>query len=289
MILLENTWLRAEIKLFGAELSRLFDKRDGTELLWDGDPAFWTGQSPVLFPIVGKLVNDAYSYEGKTYELPAHGFARRSKFEVIESTPEWAVFRLVSSEETLKSYPFPFSFDVTYRLFERSLTIGYQIQNSSNGTIYFSVGGHPAFRCPLLPGETMHDYYLQFEHSEKAKRLPLSGKLLSGEQEHYEITEGTLPLTPDLFKEDAIVLTELRSRMISLKSRKSPKTISLAFEGFPYLGIWSPIGGAPFVCLEPWCGIADTAGRSVPFPLKEGIVSLTAEAVFQREFSIRVG
>lgn len=288
MVTLENTCLQVKIKSYGAELCRLLDKRDDTDLLWDGDPAYWTGQSPVLFPIIGNLDDDSYCYEGKCYELPRHGFGRRSEFELVKAAEEQAVFRLVATAETLKQYPFSFQLDIVYRLAANTITICYIVRNLSDANMYFSIGGHPAFRCPLFAGETMQDYYLQFDPAERADRLLRHGNLLSGEQEGIPFSEGILALSPDVFKEDAIILTGLRSQSVALKSRKHAKSINVEFAGFPYLGIWSKAEGAPFLCIEPWCGIADVEGRSRDLPQKAGIVSLSGRQTFSREFTITI-
>lgn len=288
MVTLENAWLQAKIKTHGAELCRLLDKRDAADLLWDGDPAYWTGQSPVLFPIIGKLNDDSYCYEGKNYELPSHGFARRSDFELVETTAERAVFRLSANEETLRQYPFSFQLDIVYRLEVNTIFVCYIVRNLSDVPMHFSIGGHPAFRCPWAAGETMQDYYLQFDRQERVDRLLMHGKLLSGEKESFSIGDGILALSPDLFNEDAIILAGLRSESVALKSRRSGKSIKVGFAGFPYLGIWSKAEGAPFLCLEPWCGIADVEGRSLELLQKDGIVSLFARQTFSREFTITV-
>jgi galactose mutarotase-like enzyme len=285
--ILENDSLRVAVKAQGAELSSIWHKNAGLEYLWSGDPAYWGKQSPVLFPIVGTLSNHAYHYRGQTYSLSRHGFARDRLFAIREHTTEQAVFALRYDAESLKVYPFPFELRITYRLEGDALAVGYAIENlGADEPMYASIGAHPAFRAPLAPGLAYEDYYLEFEMEENAGIYPLTAEGLTlSPARPFLMGARRLALEKSLFYADALVFKELASTRISLKSDKSPHGVHLDFPGFPYFGIWAA-KDAPFVCLEPWCGIADAADAGQDMAAKEGILTVAAGAVLERVWRV---
>lgn len=286
LIKLDNGILEAAIKSHGAELSSL--KKDGTEYMWQADKKIWGRHAPVLFPIVGRVKNNKYRVGQKEYELFQHGFARDMEFELTESGADFAVYRLKSSEDTLLKYPYNFQLDICYTLYGSSITEEYRVKNMYDKPIYFSIGAHPGFNCPLADGETVEDYYLQFEQSETGDRYYLENGLIARREAYLENTK-VIPLTQQLFADDALIFKNLKSVEVALKSRKSNKFVNVRFAGFPYLGIWSKPGGAPFVCLEPWCGVTDSIDHSGILSEKEGIYSLEPGQEFRRQFSIEIG
>jgi galactose mutarotase-like enzyme len=286
MLRLENNQLEVLTKSTGAELTSIKLKSNGVQYLWQADPQFWGRHAPILFPIVGKLKNDQYLYDGIKYELPQHGFARDCEFEVIDNSSEQVTYQLNSTAVTLANYPFNFQLRVKYLLQTNSLNIIYSIKNAPENPLYFSIGAHPGFNCPLLPGQKMTDYYLEFETLETITSDILENGLLSGRKKPFLENQKTLPLSKELFTDDAIILEGLKSNKISLKNYLDHKSITFEFPGFPYLGIWSKPQGAPFICIEPWYGIADTITGSGELSHKKGIITLQADAVFECRYKI---
>jgi galactose mutarotase-like enzyme len=283
---LQNNILSVAISAKGAELQSIIHKDFGLEYMWSGDPKFWGKKSPVLFPIVGGLRNNSYQYKVKSYRLNRHGFARDMEFEVTEQDEYGIVFTLSSSEETFANYPFQFSFSVGYKLDDNRLNVTYTVRNTGQEEMLFSVGGHPAFKIPLVDETTFEDYFLEFNHFENASRWPLSKDGLI-EDTPIQIMEHTnkLPLKKSLFYEDALVFKHLVSRSIYILSNKTSHGLKLNFNGFPYLGIWCA-KDADFVCIEPWCGIADNVNASGNLADKEGINILTPGKSFERTWHL---
>ena len=282
---LENEHLKVGVKNLGAELTTIFNKSHHLEYLWQGDPAFWGKQSPVLFPIVGTLRENKYFVGGKTYTLFRHGFAREESFALESSTPSKLTFLLKSNEQTLSAYPFHFHFRIIYKLNGSTLSITYQIDNVAKDPMYFSVGAHPAFNVPLEMDKSYESYYLKFEKKEFADKWPITPDgLLSKISEPFFDGDNILPLTKSLFLKDALVFKDLASEVIVLESEKG-HGIRMEFPGFPYFGIWAA-KHADFVCLEPWCGVADSENHSQEFYNKEVINLLQGKEKFERTWNV---
>lgn len=285
MIIVENEILRAVIAEKGAELQSLINKENGIEYIWSGDAAYWGKHSPILFPIVGALKNDTYFYKEKAYQLPRHGFARESVFlkEKLSSTE--AVFTLTQSAETLKVYPFAFTLKLRYQLVANSLICTYEVSNTGYDELLFSIGGHPAFAVPMVKDSNYNDYYLQFNKTEILQRWKLEGGLIANHSEELPTENGRLNLQKKLFYEDAIVLKNLASNCISLESTAHQHGINFHFDNFPFFGIWAA-KDADFVCLEPWCGIADSVNHDQELTAKEGIINLEPNNQWQRNWKV---
>ena len=284
MITLENETIKASIHPMGAELHSLYHKGFGLEYIWNGNAEFWPRHSPVLFPIVGGLIDDTFIYEGQKFTLQKHGFARDMIFDVENSSASTATFLLKSNEETLRSYPFEFNFGISYTLHKTELSITYHVENTSDKTMYFSVGTHPAFNVPLIEGTDYSDYYLEFEKEEDSVRHTLNGNILNGTVPYFE-NQTRLQLEESLFYEDAVIFKDLKSTRISIKTEKSRHGIHFNFAGFPYMGIWAA-KDAPFVCIEPWCGIPDSENHNQNIAEKEGIISLSPSAKWEKSWSL---
>jgi galactose mutarotase-like enzyme len=284
MFSIENRQLRVSIASLGAEIQQLYHKDHQLEYLWKGDPAFWSKRSPVLFPIVGSLKKDTFQYQDKSYTLGRHGFAREKEFRATQINDEAIVFLLTSDEETLKHFPFLFEFRVSYSLSANDLEVGYDVKNRGEGDMFFSVGGHPAFALPLVDETTYEDYYLEFNEDETKPRWPISKEGLI-EKAPVPLLKGSnvLPLTKKLFLNDALVLKYPTSSIVSIKSEKTSHGVDLNFSGFPFLGIWAA-ANADFVCLEPWCGIADSVDSDMQLTDKEGINKLIPGGTFHRKW-----
>ncbi|HAC1790235.1 TPA_asm: aldose 1-epimerase family protein [Listeria monocytogenes] len=290
MIKLENEVLLVEMKTAGAELTRIFHKDTGLEYLWNADSKFWGRHSPVLFPTVGKLVEDTYLVDGKPYHLGQHGFARDRDFQVVEQTEKSVRFELDADEDSLAVYPYKFKLSIIYTIEKNTVAVSYEVENTDNKRIYFSIGAHPAFNLPLTDGTTFEDYYLDFGTEENLETLCLEGPYRSGEiKKVVDEAARYLPLNYDLFKNDALIFEALKQKEMTIKSDKTPHFVKVSFPEFPFVGVWTAKAGTPFLCIEPWYGIADGAGESVELRDKAGIEHLEPEAVFASEYEITVG
>lgn len=288
MITIENDFLSASFLTKGAEWRSLVEKVHAREFLWQADPQFWGKSAPVLFPIVGSLKNGAYEYQGKTYKLPRHGFARDKEFRVKEHEAWRVVFVLDSDDQTRAVFPFEWSLEIEYRLWKRVLHTTYRVTNQGAGEMLFSIGAHPAFNLPFFGEGEFSDGFLDFEMKEPLERWMLNADgLLSGETRPLPNAGRSLVTTRPLFAEDAVVLKKLKSSRITLRQRDAGSALSMEFPGFPYFGVWTA-PEAPFVCLEPWCGIADSVDATGKLEEKEGINRLAAGESFKRSFAVTV-
>ncbi|KYP13086.1 aldose 1-epimerase family protein [Flavihumibacter sp. CACIAM 22H1] len=287
-ITLENEAIRAVIDTIGAELQELKAVPSGINYLWSGDPAFWGKFSPILFPIVGTLKENTYFYKNHTYSLPRHGFAREKNFECIQQTNDSASFLLTDDASTKEVFPFSFQLVVRYTLHQNLLACAYMVTNPGSEDLYFSLGAHPAFAVPqeTFSGSSAYtDYYLQFDKSDSLQPFRLDKGLIGEETAAIPLSNRRLQLDKRLFQEDAIVLKNLPDTQISLRSHKHAHGLDFRFEDFPFFGIWAA-PNAPFVCLEPWCGIADSVQHNQQLEQKEGVIRLQPQAIFERKWTV---
>ncbi len=286
MIKIKNDHLQVTISEKGAELQSL--QLNGLEYLWQADPNYWGRHSPVLFPIIGELKDGKYIFNDKEYHLPRHGFARDHAFEATQISSSSAIFTLHSNADTLSVYPFQFLFQVKYEIKEQILYCSYIVQNVNDKDMYFSVGGHPAFRVPLNDQLKYDDYILAFDKDNILKRFLLDNGLTKNDAEIIVLDDKKLRLKSSLFYNDAIVLKHISSdQIIKLYSDKDSHGLKFMFEGFPYFGIWAA-KDAPFVCLEPWCGIADNIHHNYQLTNKEGINQLASGATWNRTWRVEL-
>ncbi|MEJ1238540.1 aldose 1-epimerase family protein [Chryseolinea sp. T2] len=285
---LQNERIRVGIKPMGAELFSIQDRKSGKEYMWKADPAFWGKTSPVLFPIVGTLRENKYKFNGKEYALPRHGFAREMPFELRSNTDTIATFTLESSDKTLAKFPFPFRLDIGYSVEGAMLIVDYHVFNAGDTDMYFSLGAHPAFAVPLADGLHYSDYYLQFNQRETAPRWRIDAAgLIEPVANPCLDNSDRLNLLKELFYKDAIVLKDLSSTLVTLRHKTDPHGFEFRFHDFPYLGIWAA-KDADFLCIEPWCGIADNQGHNYDITTKEGIEKLAPKATWTRRWSITI-
>ena len=284
MALLTNNDLSISINELGAELSSIWDKKLGIDYLWKGDTTIWGRKSPILFPIVGRLHENSYASGNQSYSLPQHGFARDMKFLILEETFDKIVFSLVYDEASLKKYPYKFELQISYSLKGRKLTVEYKVLNRQTSDLYFSIGAHPGFTCPLHEGEKFEDYYLEFDQAETLGIYTLSNGLVNDEVIPFLNNEKKIPLSYELFKNDALIFKDYKSDFISLKHKKKGEVLRFHFAGYPFLGIWSKPG--PFICIEPWYGIADFVGHTGILEEKNGIQSIPKDGVFECEWGV---
>lgn len=284
---IESEQIEATINMRGAELMSLQHKGNGLEYMWQADPAFWGKHSPVLFPIVGSLKNNHYFFEGKSYPLSRHGFAREMMFEGSKISDSKAVFTLKSNKETLEVYPFAFTLQLTYEIAGNKLSCTYTVTNPGEAAMWFSIGAHPAFNVPLVSGTKYEDHYLQFEQAEPLLKWPLQDGLIGNETMEVKADKGTLKLAPSLFYEDAMVFKHLKSTMMTLGNTQNEHGLHFNYRGFPYMGIWAA-KDAPFVCIEPWCGHADTVDHNQELTQKPGIEMLEGGEQWERTWEVEV-
>ena len=278
---ISNSNLTAVINALGAELISLKNSIN-REYIWEGNPEFWGKHSPVLFPIVGCLKENQYSYNDTKYSLFRHGFANSMEFNIIEKSAESVVFSVTNNQETLDNYPFKFELQISYTLIKSSLKIGYKVINTNEFEMPFSIGAHPAF---ALPNE-FNSYALKFEKSEELVCFQLENDLISNKTVSLPMEENCLPLSYSLFENDALIFKELESKAITITENNVP-FLKIKFDDFPSLGIWTK-QKAPYICLEPWFGYADTITNSGELSEKEGIQIIGINEQFQSEYSIEI-
>ncbi|PUE63695.1 aldose 1-epimerase family protein [Arcobacter caeni] len=285
---IKNNFIKAKIKSFGAELNSLQKNDNDLEYIWQGNKEFWNRHSPILFPIVGRLKNDSYFYKNQKYNMTQHGFARDKEFELVNQKEDFIEFRLKSDEKTFEIYPFSFELYLSYKLEFSKLIISYKVINKSDEKIFFSIGAHPAFNWGLIKNEKKENYFLEFDDIKQTKRYFLNDLGLVYKNEDLEIIENKMPLNEGLFKNDALVFNDLNIKNVSLKNTKNDNFIKVNFDNFPYLGIWSKPSGAPFICIEPWFGVADEKNSTQNLEDKKGIIILEKDEVFSCFYSIEV-
>lgn len=287
MITIQNNKLKATFNELGAELTSLINLETGKEIMWSGNPDFWGGQSPVLFPTVGALKNEQYIFEGQTYELPRHGFARRRTFDVKNSSENEVIFELTSDEESLKIYPFEFNLEIKYTLNENKLTVSYQVKNVTEKEMYFSLGAHPGFAIDTENGLKYNDYEIVFSDDDQLEIHPLVDNLISSKTQTIELNNKSLPLSYELFSKDALVMTNMKSRELKLRNKKNDHQVIFTFSNFPYFGIWAA-KNADFVCLEPWQGIADLENHNQELTQKFGILKLEKNQDWRANWAVEI-
>ncbi len=290
MITVENDWLKVDIESHGAEVRKVKHKKNGLDYMWTGDNKYWGRVSPVLFPIVGRLKDDQYQVNGQTYKMSQHGFLRDVEFNVLEQTTTNATFIFESAGRFREVYPYEFKAIIRYMLEDDSLIVHWKIVNENEKEMHFSIGAHPAFKIPLLENETIEDYRLHFTPAEdkSVMEYELQNSLLHEKGSVNDI--GTLPLTNSLFAHDALVYSNIDK--ITLVSNKSSHGVEVKFENFPFVGIWSKYidedgSIAPFVCIEPWYGVADRYDTSGKFSDKFGNNMLEPGNTFHTEYLMR--
>jgi len=287
---IKNNILKVSVQKTGAELCSIVSLKSGKEFIWQADPEIWGSSAPVLFPIIGSLRNGEFLYKGKAYSVPKHGFIRNNKNLIVNQISDSIVqYSLKFDEVSLKSYPFKFEFFVRYKLEGNSIIVEHEVINhDKESEMYFSLGGHPAFKCPINENESYEDYFLEFEKTENVNTWDvLSNGLINTTSRALLENSNTIHLKEDLFAKDALIIKEHQSKQVHLKSKFSNESISVEYSGFPYLGIWAKPGGK-FVCIEPWLGISDSCDTNQNFETKEGILRLEANSTFKASYKITI-
>ena len=286
---LENERFCVEIAELGAELTRVYDKKAELDILWEGDPAFWKRHSPVLFPNVGKTYKNTVLINGTHYPTSQHGFARDNMFRCISSAKDSASFLFASTEETKEVYPFDFELVITYTLMEDRIQVQWEVKNPSDETIYFTIGGHPAFRFAQA-GEKKSDYLLWFPGMGEAECILLVLPQAAADPTRtYELSleQGYAPVSEEMFENDALIFDGGQIREVWLCRKDRTPYVGLKCPGFPSFGIWS-VKDAPFVCLEPWMGRCDDVGFASELSEKPGVNKVEPGGKFRQSYEILV-
>ncbi|MET0313043.1 MAG: aldose 1-epimerase family protein [Hansschlegelia sp.] len=279
--------LKATVAAHGAELISLRD--GGGELLWQAGPE-WPRHAPVLFPIVGRLSGDALRVGGETFRLTQHGFARDQEFLWTERGEDRALLSLTDNVATRALYPFAFRLELDYRVEGDALSVTARVSNPGGDVLPFCVGAHPGFRWPLVDDVAKEDHALEFEAHEPGPARSVEGGLL-GPDKPLPFDGRTLALTPELFSNDALVMPDVKSRSVrysALRDGEAVRTLTVSWRGYDDLGVWSAPLGAPFLCIEPWRGMASSVGWDGPFMDKPGVVRLEPGATMEFEWRVEV-
>ncbi len=287
---IENDCIRVEISDLGAELQSIKSKSDGTEYLWQGDKTYWSGRAYNLFPICGRLTEGKYTFEGKTYEMNLHGFARKTVFEVAEQGADHIAFHLAADEISRAQYPFEFDLKLCYQLEGSGVRTTFLVSNKGSETMIFAVGGHPGFNVPLCEGEAFEDYYLEFDCEKPARAITMSPTCYTTRASTPFALEGgkILALRHDLFDNDAIVLEKM-CKAITLKSKKSDKSVRLEYPDMNYLGLWhAPKTQAPYVCIEPWYSVPAYDGEIDELETKRDMIHLGDGESYENSYLISI-
>ncbi|WGK69720.1 aldose 1-epimerase family protein [Candidatus Haliotispira prima] len=294
---IQNDLLSVEIDQLGAELCSMKRLDSNTEYLWPGNPETWNGRAPVLFPIIGPLLDGEYQLDGQTYQMPQHGFARRAAWQPVKTDSDSILFRLEESPQSLEQYPFAFILEAGYRIRGEELECSYRVVHKPNPdaphrdrTMPFAVGSHTAFRVPIKPGLSFNDYELEFEKEEDTVRyLQTAAGPLSGETVPFRTQNRKLALEHSFFADGSIIFKNLASKRITIRSPKDERKADISFAGFPYCTLWTYLQSSqPYLCIEPWYGVTATLGSSTDLREREGNQELQPGEEFSCTFQIRL-
>lgn len=280
IVVLKNDFITVEINTKGAELKSII--KEGFNFIWEIDEKYWNKTSPILFPIIGRLLNDSYKINNNEYFLERHGFARDYEFEIIEQSNSFIIFSLEENDQTLSKFPFQFKLQLKYELIDNQLTLEYKVKNYSSTNMPFNIGAHPAFKLP----NDINYYSLHFNNDENFETNELEGDYFSGKTKIIENNKNMIKLNENLFENDALVFKNISSNKITLLY-KNAEYISLEMQNFTSLGIWKK-PHAPFLCIEPWTGFADSKDASGNIFEKSGIQILQPNQEFKCIFKISI-
>lgn len=290
MVELSNQYLTVNLYPKGAEIISIVGNQDHINYMWKRDACQWANSAPILFPIVGAIKNDTCRIDGKEYHMTQHGFARHNEFEIKNQSQTEVTFTLVSNDEIIKQYPFLFELNVTYKLVENTLTCFINVKNKDHQTIYFQVGGHPAFACPFMENESSNDYYVEFSEYEtrNQKVIDVAKRGMSHVQLPFFDHEKRFFVRQQLFNNDAIVIKDFKSENISIKSLNHQKSIVFHMQGFDHVGLWTAKHVGGLLAIEPWIGHADYVDFDGEFKEKESCVALDTDKEFNVQFAVEI-
>lgn len=286
---ISNDKITVQVDSMGAELKSLKDVATGREYMWNADPKYWKRTSPVLFPLVGGLKGGSYRLEGRDYPMGQHGFARDMEFQLKSQVANEIWFTLESDEETLERYPYPFRLELGYELEGKSVIVKWNVKNLAEKQMHFSIGGHPAFLCPIGEGTKQTDYRIRLDAAGQVMVSTLDNGLVDGKKVPYTLDNGMIPVTEHLFDGDALVIEHDQAHSVALVKPDGKAYLTVTFDA-PLFGIWSPPKKqAPFICIEPWYGRCDRADFDGDWTQREWGQTLEAGGTFRAEYRITVG
>jgi len=288
---IENAKIKVTVTDMGAEMTSLILKKTGVEYLWQADPEYWTGHAYNLFPICGRLWEGKYTYQGKTYEMNLHGFARKTAYEMVEQTENSLTFKLTDSDVTYAQYPFHFELLLTYTLDGASVITNFHVVNKDEKELIYAIGGHPGFNVPLAEGESFTDYTISFAEKCEPRQLCMSETCYYlNETKPFKVRCGkSFGLSHDLFDNDAIFLTNVAEE-VTLKSSVSKRFVKVTYPGMKYVGFWhKPQTEAPYVCIEPWMSVPADDGKVDDLETKRDMLRLAPGAQWDKAFTITIG
>lgn len=293
MIQIQNEYLSVEFREKGAEIISIYSKKTDIEYLWQGDPLIWAKYSPILFPIIGRLKDGEYYIDDTKYKMNVHGFASEMNFDIIHRSSNRIVFYLTYDDETIMQYPYKFHLEVSYELIYNTINVQYTVKNIDDGSIYFSIGGHPAFNCPLFKNESVEDYYLEFDVEKDIESYIVSNetKLIKNSKFLVSRAIKNLYLRTELFNNDTLIFDNFHPKRLCLKSKNHNHSITMEFEEFPYVAIWAKKKNgllSGFLCIEPWFGIPDFEHTSKILKEKAGIIELDEKETFECKYVIGI-
>ena len=278
MITIKNEFLTVSLDTVGAELVSAVNNETKKEYIWQGTPSIWNGHAPLLFPIAGRLRDDSYIYDGKTYSLPKHGFARRSEFSVVRKKADAVNFALSDSEKTRMVYPFPFYLSAEYRLEGKKLCVTNKVYNRGTKPMYFSFGAHPAFNLEI-GGKVV------FSEKERLQTVLTDAYGLDVGLKELNPLSDTVVIDEHIFDADALFLPDMKSTSATLVTKDGEKVLRMTYGKVPYLGLWAK-PGAPYVCIEPWFGMCDHYNVSGKIEEKPAIIKLDTNGEFVFSYEI---
>ena len=282
---IENDFLRVAVSDTGAELMSIRSTA-GTEYLWQGDAAYWADRAPNIFPYVARLTNGCYTYQGKTYHLPIHGFAPTAPFTVSEAKTDSITFSLESNAEYYEMYPFYFRFSIRYYLEQTTLHAEMKVENRDGKTMYFGLGGHPGINVPLEEGLTFEDYYLEFPEAQLRRVEFTPACFITGKDDPFPLEGNRLPLSHNMFDDDAIVLKGVPGK-VQLRSSKGSRAVTLVAPELPVYGFWHmPKTDAPYICLEPWSSLPSRQDVIEDLEIQSDLISLASGETYCTTWSL---
>ena len=283
---ISNDKITIQVDSMGAELKSLKCVASGREYMWNADPKYWKRTSPVLFPLVGGLKDGIYRLDGREYPMGQHGFARDMEFKLKSQVAHEIWFTLESDSETLDKYPYPFQLELGYELSDKTVIVKWRVKNPAKENMYFAIGGHPAFLCPIEEGTKQSDYMIRFDAGERVISSCLENGLIIDQNTAYELQDGILPVTEHLFDGDALVIENDQAHSVSLVRPDGTDYLTVEFDA-PLFGIWSPPQKqAPFICIEPWYGRCDRAGYEGDWKDREWMQVLEARETFEADYKV---
>ncbi|MGN0334574.1 MAG: aldose 1-epimerase family protein [Lachnospiraceae bacterium] len=290
---IENEQIKVSVCDHGAELVGLYDKAAEWEVIWQADPKYWNRHAPILFPFVGNCNGKRYIYQGKEYPMGQHGFARDMEFELESLTEDSVTHVLKSTEETYAKYPFTFILKVTHTIKGRELAVKWEVTNTGDDMMYFSIGGHPGFNVPVHEGEKKTDYFITFNGEESLQYISIDLEAAAADAEHPKtlvIRDNKVPVTEHMFDQDALVFDEHEVKKVGIAFPDGTPYVTMTCEQIPSTGVWSkPMPETPFICLEPWIGRCDNKGFNGELKDKYGVQALEAGGTFHAQYEITLG